>query len=44
VITACHNCHDQLEDIKKVYGLTYKLKNLSEIVSKALVQPSAETA
>jgi Fe-S oxidoreductase len=37
VATACHNCCDQLTEIRKVYKEKYAIKNLSEIVADALV-------
>ena len=37
VITACHNCCDQLTEIRKVYKENFAIKNLSEIVATALV-------
>ena len=40
VATACHNCLDQLDEIKRHYKLKVKIQNLSELVAKAIVWPS----
>lgn len=37
VVTACHNCCDQLTEIRKVYKEKFEIKNLSEIVAEAIV-------
>lgn len=37
VATACHNCLDQLTEIRKIYKLKIAIKNLTEIVADALV-------
>ncbi len=37
VATACHNCCDQLTELRKVYKMKIGIKNLSEIVADALV-------
>lgn len=37
VVTACHNCLDQLADINKHYRLKVTIKNLCELVADALV-------
>ena len=37
VATACHNCCDQLAEIRKVNKEKFAIKNLSEIVADALV-------
>jgi len=42
VVTACHNCLDQLADINKRYQLKVTIKNLCELVADALVlRPAA---
>jgi len=42
VVTACHNCLDQLADINKHYKLKVTIKNLCELVADALVRPAPE--
>ncbi|KJS81769.1 MAG: hypothetical protein JM58_16185 [Peptococcaceae bacterium BICA1-8] len=37
VVTPCHNCYDQLNDIIKHYQLDVKLKHVHHLVSNALV-------
>lgn len=37
VVTPCHNCYDQLNDIIKNYQLDVKLSHVHHLVSKALV-------
>ncbi|MFZ7103901.1 MAG: (Fe-S)-binding protein [Peptococcaceae bacterium] len=37
VVTPCHNCYDQLNDIIKNYRLDVKLSHVHHLVSKALV-------
>ena len=37
VVTSCHNCLDQLDEIKRHYKLPVKIKNLSELVADAIV-------
>jgi Fe-S oxidoreductase len=39
VATSCHNCLDQLDEIKRHYKLKLKIQNLSELVAKAIVWP-----
>jgi Fe-S oxidoreductase len=48
VATSCHNCLDQLDEIKRHYKLKVKIQNLSELTAAAIVwprqpQPSPET-
>ncbi len=46
VVTSCHNCLDQLDEIKRHYKLKVKIQNLSELVAAAIVwprRPAAET-
>jgi Fe-S oxidoreductase len=40
VVTSCHNCLDQLDEIKRHYKLPVKIKNLSELVADAIVWPN----
>jgi Fe-S oxidoreductase len=35
--TSCHNCLDQLDEIKRHYKLKIKIQNLSELVAAAIV-------
>ncbi|RME79059.1 MAG: (Fe-S)-binding protein [Chloroflexi bacterium] len=37
VATSCHNCLDQLDEIRRHYKLPVKIKNLSELVAAAIV-------
>jgi Fe-S oxidoreductase len=37
--TSCHNCLDQLDEIKRHYKLKVKVQNLSELVANAIVWP-----
>lgn len=37
VATSCHNCLDQLDEIKRHYKLDVKIQNLSELTSAAIV-------
>jgi Fe-S oxidoreductase len=37
VATPCHNCIDQLMELKQVYGLEVEIKTVSEIVADALI-------
>jgi Fe-S oxidoreductase len=39
VATSCHNCLDQLDEIKRHYKLKVKIKNLSELVEAAIIWP-----
>ena len=39
VATTCHNCLDQLDEIKRHYKLKVKVQNLSELVAAAIVWP-----
>jgi Fe-S oxidoreductase len=39
VATSCHNCLDQLDEIKRHYKLKVKIQNLSELVAAAVVWP-----
>jgi Fe-S oxidoreductase len=39
VVTSCHNCLDQLDEIKRHYKLNVKIQNLSELVADAIVWP-----
>jgi Fe-S oxidoreductase len=44
VATSCHNCLDQLDEIKRHYKLKVKIQNLSELTAAALVLPKKTTA
>ena len=35
--TSCHNCLDQLDEVKRHYKLKVKVQNLSELVANAIV-------
>jgi len=35
--TSCHNCLDQLDEVKRHYKLKVKVQNLSELVANALI-------
>ena len=37
VATSCHNCLDQLDEIKRHYKLKVKIQNLSELVAAAII-------
>ena len=37
VVTSCHNCLDQLDEISRHYKLKVKVQNLSELVANAIV-------
>lgn len=37
VATSCHNCLDQLDEIKRHYKLNVKIQNLSELTAAAIV-------
>jgi len=37
VVTSCHNCLDQLDEIRRHYKLKVKVQNLSELVAAALI-------
>ena len=37
--TSCHNCLDQLDEIKRHYKLKVKIQNLSELVADAIIWP-----
>ncbi len=37
VVTSCHNCLDQLDEIRRHYKLKVKVQNLSELVAAAIV-------
>jgi Fe-S oxidoreductase len=39
VATSCHNCLDQLDEIKRHYKLPIKIQNLSELVANAVIWP-----
>lgn len=39
VATSCHNCLDQLDEIKRHYKLKVKIQNLSELVADAIIWP-----
>lgn len=39
VATSCHNCLDQLDEIRRHYKLKAKIQNLSELVASAIVWP-----
>lgn len=39
VATSCHNCLDQLDEIRRHYKLKVKIQNLSELVAAALIWP-----
>ena len=44
VATSCHNCLDQLDEVKRHYKLKVKIQNLSELVANAVIWPrSPET-
>ncbi len=44
VATSCHNCLDQLDEVKRHYKLKVKIQNLSELVSNAIVWPTPPEA
>lgn len=37
--TSCHNCLDQLDEVKRHYKLKVKVQNLSELVANAIIWP-----
>jgi Fe-S oxidoreductase len=37
--TSCHNCLDQLDEVKRAYKLKVKIQNLSELVANAIIWP-----
>lgn len=39
VATSCHNCLDQLDEVKRHYKLKVKIQNLSELVANAVIWP-----
>lgn len=39
VITPCHNCYDQLNDLNKEYDLDIKVLSLKEIICESMVIP-----
>lgn len=39
VATSCHNCLDQLDEIRRHYKLKVKIQNLSELVAAAIISP-----
>ncbi|MEW5871861.1 MAG: (Fe-S)-binding protein [Chloroflexota bacterium] len=39
VATSCHNCLDQLDEVRRHYKLKVKIQNLSELVAAAVVWP-----
>jgi Fe-S oxidoreductase len=39
VATSCHNCLDQLDEVRRHYKLKVKVQNLSELVAAAIVWP-----
>ena len=39
VATSCHNCLDQLDEIRRFYKLKVKIQNLSELVANAVIWP-----
>jgi len=39
VATSCHNCLDQLDEVKRHYKLKVKIQNLSELVANAIIWP-----
>jgi Fe-S oxidoreductase len=42
VATSCHNCLDQLDEIRRHYKLPVKIQNLSELVAAAVVWEKKE--
>lgn len=42
VATSCHNCLDQLDEIKRHYKLKVKIQNLSELVANAIQWQKSE--
>jgi Fe-S oxidoreductase len=40
VVTACENCHTQLGDLSRHYGLGQEVKFLSSLLAEALVRPA----
>ncbi|MEW5831152.1 MAG: (Fe-S)-binding protein [Chloroflexota bacterium] len=41
VATSCHNCLDQLDEVKRHYKLKVKIQNLSELTANAIVWPKS---
>ncbi len=41
VATSCHNCLDQLDEVKRHYKLKVKIQNLSELVANAIIWPGS---
>lgn len=41
VVTPCHNCRSQIDDICQVYGGKYKTSHLWSLIVKAMVRRSA---
>jgi hypothetical protein len=41
VATSCHNCLDQLDEVKRHYKLKVKIQNLSELVANAIIWPQS---
>jgi Fe-S oxidoreductase len=39
VVTSCHNCLDQLDEVKRHFKLKVKIQNLSELVANAIIWP-----
>lgn len=39
IATSCHNCLDQLDEVKRHYKLKVKIQNLSELVANAIIWP-----
>ncbi|MGB8981025.1 MAG: (Fe-S)-binding protein [Anaerolineales bacterium] len=37
--TSCHNCLDQLDEVRRHYKLKVKVQNLSELVANAIIWP-----
>ncbi len=44
VITPCHNCVDQLNQLNHTYKLGVEVKSLAEVVADALILPTTEKA
>lgn len=42
--TSCHNCLDQLDEIKRYYKLKVKIQNLSELVANAIIWPRSPSS
>ena len=39
VITACHNCFDQIGDLDKEYNLGIKVVQFKEVITEAMIIP-----